>query len=138
LSERPNEREYVISIKKDLVADAVNLNIWLPLLYNHVKSFDTLITYLETPGPVKNGSDIYYLARLSTRNSISEPSGNTILEMKSSGGLQLIHNREILNGLMDFERYLGQYTTLLEIEGKENVMSYPLRGELFDATVFDK
>jgi len=81
---------------------------------------------------------MYYLARIATRNSIFEPSDNTILEMKSSGSLRLIRNREIVNGLMDFERYIAQYINLLDIEGKENMLSYPLLGELFDVTVFDK
>ena len=99
---------------------------------------DTLISYLETPGIVKNGSNMYFLARISTRNSIFEPIDNTILEMKSSGNLRLIRNREIINGLMNFERMIAQYTNLLDIEGKEDVLSYPLIGELFDARIFNK
>jgi len=136
--DRSKEKEYAINIKKDLSTDTANINIWIPSLYKRVVNFDTLITCLEAHGPVKNGSDMYYLARLSTRNSIFEPSDNTILEMKSSGSLRLIQNREIVNGLMDFERYIGQYNNLFDIEGKENMLSYPLLGELFDATVFDK
>ena len=81
---------------------------------------------------------MYFLARVSTRNGIFEPNDNTIMEMKSSGNLRLIRNREIVNNLMDFERSIAQYTNLLDIEGKENVLSYPLLGELFDATVFNK
>ena len=138
LSERSKEHEYAVNIKKDLKADTANINIWIPSLYKRVSSFDTLITCLEANGPVKNGSDMYYLARIATRNSIFEPSDNTILEMKSSGSLRLIRNREIVNGLMDFERYIAQYINLLDIEGKENMLSYPLLGELFDVTVFDK
>jgi hypothetical protein len=138
LSERSKEREYVINIKKDLLADTANLNLWIPGIFNKVARFDTLIAYIETPGPVKEGSNMYYLARLSTRNGIFEPSDNTILEMKSSGNLRLIHNREIINGLMNFEQSIAEYTNLLDIEGKENVMSYPLLGQLFDASVFNK
>ena len=138
ISERSKEHEYAVNIKKDLVNDTLNLNIWLPSLYKRVGESDSLITYLETPGPVKNGSDMYFLARVATRNSIFEPNDNTILEMKSSGNLRLIRNREIVNNLMDFERSIAQYTNLLDIEGKENVLSYPLLGELFDATVFNK
>ena len=80
--------------------DTLNLNIWLPSLYTRVAEFDSLITYLETPGPIKNGSDMYYLARLATRNGVFEPNDNTILEMKSSGNLRLIRNREIVNYLI--------------------------------------
>jgi hypothetical protein len=138
INDRSKEREYAINIKKDLVADTVNLNIWIPSLYNRVLGFDTLITYLETPGPVKNGSDMYYLGRLTTRNSIYEPSDNTILEMKSSGNLRLIQNRDIINGLMDFEKSLAQNSNLFDIDNKEDMLTYPLLGQLFDAKVFNK
>lgn len=137
-SERSKEMDYAINIKKDLVTDSVNINIWLPSLYKRIGNFDTLMTYLETPGPVKNGSEMYFLARIATRNSIFEPSDNTILEMKSSASLRLIRNRAIVNSLMDFERSIGQYANLLDIEAKENVLSYPLLGKLFDAAVFNK
>jgi hypothetical protein len=136
--ERSKEREYVVNIKKDLVAETKNLNIWIPSIYARITKFDTLISYLETTGPVQNGSNMYYLARLSTRNAIFEPSDNTILEMKSSGNLRLIRNREIVNNLMNIERLLEQYRNLIDIEGKEDILSYPLLGELFDASVFDR
>jgi hypothetical protein len=138
LSDQTKEREYAANIKKDFETNLANLAIWIPSLYQRVAQFDTLIAYLETPGVVKNGSNMYYLARLSTRNVVFEPNDNTILEMKSSGNLRLIRNRETINGLMDFERATAQYTNLVDIEGKEDVLSYPLLGELFDATVFDK
>jgi hypothetical protein len=136
--ERSKEREYIINIKKDLITESKNLNIWIPSIYARISRFDTLISYLETTGPVKNGSNMYYLARLSTRNAIFEPSDNTILEMKSSGNLRLIRNHEIVNNLMNIERLLEQYRNLIDIEGKEDILSYPLLGELFDAAVFDR
>lgn len=138
LSDRSKEHEFVVNLKRDLMADTANLNLWLPALYVRVLKFDTLISCLETEGPVKDGANMYYLARLSTRNSIYEPRDNTIAELKSSGNLRLIQNQDIINGMMDFERAIGQYTNLLDIESKENVLSYPLLGTLFDAKVFDK
>jgi hypothetical protein len=138
LGERSKEREYVINIRKDLVKETLNLNIWIPSTFDRVKRFDTLISYLQTTGPVKNGSNMYYLARISTRNAIFEPSDNTTQEMKSSGNLRLIRHREIINNLMEVERLLEQYRNLLDIEGKEDILSYPLLGELFDSAIFDK
>jgi hypothetical protein len=137
-SERSKEQEYITNIKKDLKADTTTINIWIPALLKRVAQFDSLITCLEAHGPVKNGSDMYYYARLASRNSTFEASDNTILEMKSSGNLRLIRNRDIINGVMNFEQDIAQYVNLFDIESKENMLSYPLVGELFDATVFDK
>ncbi len=138
LSERSKEREYVVNIKKDLLKETKKIDIWLPATFDRIKKFETLITYLEAPGPVAEGSNMYYLARISTRNAIIEPSNNTFLEMKSSGNLRLIRNLDIINNLIDIEQQSSQFKNLLDIEGKEDVMSYPLLGELFDAAVFDK
>ena len=138
LSERSKEHEYMVNIKKDLVKEVKNLDLWIPSTFVRVRKFDTLISYIQTNGPVANGSNMYYLARISTRNAVFEPSDNTILEMKSSGNLRLIRHREIINDLMDMERLLEQYRNLLDVESKEDILSYPLLGELFDATIFDR
>jgi hypothetical protein len=138
LGEHAKEYEYAVNIKKDLVLDTANLNVWIPALGVRVDKFDTLISYLATEGVVKDGANMYFLGRLSTRNAIFEPGDNTVLEMKSSGNLRLIRNRDLVNGLMNMERTLEQYRNLVDIEGKEDVMSYPLIGKLFDATLFNK
>ena len=138
LSEHSKEREYVINIKKDLVADTANLNVWIPALYTRMLGFDTLINYLEMPAPVKDGGNMYYLARYATRSTVFEPSDNTILEMKSSGNLRLIRKREIVNDLMNFERVAAHYKNLDDIAEKEDILCYPLIGQLFDATIFNK
>ena len=138
LGEQSKEHEYAVNIKKDLLRDTVNVNVWIPALHNRVAKFDTLIWYLETDGIVKEGANMYLLARLSTRNSIYEPSDNTISEMKSSGNLRLIHNREIVNSLMNHERTLEQYKNVVDMEEKEDILSYPLLAQLFDAAVTDK
>ena len=39
---------------------------------------------------------------------------------------------------MNIERTVEQYRNLVDIEAKEDVMSYALLGQLFDAVVFDK
>lgn len=138
LGERSKEHEYAVNIKKDLLRDTANINFWVPALMSRIAKFDTLLSYLETAGQVKDGANMYYLARLSTRNQVFEASDNTILEMKSSGNLRLIRNREIVNSLMEYEKIVEEYRNLQDIEQKEDVLSYPLLGELFDAKVFDK
>jgi len=129
-SERAKEHEYVVSIKKDLIIESKNLAFWIPSILERVQKFDTLISYLETAGAVANGSNMYLLARISTRNTIFVPGDNTIMEMKSSGNLRLIRDRDIINNLMEMEKQVQQYRNLLDVEGKEDMMTYPLMGSL--------
>jgi hypothetical protein len=59
LSERAKEHEYVVNIKKNLVNESKTLAFWIPSILERVQKFDTLISYLKTPGNVSNGSNMY-------------------------------------------------------------------------------
>jgi len=138
LNDHSAEKEYVEHIRENLVSDTVNLNIWIPALYQRMRDFDTLIYLLEKPGNTDRGSDMYYLARISTRIGSFEANDNTILELKNSGNFRLIRKQNVIDGLLDYEKIKGNYDDLYTIQLKENDLTYPLIGELFDATVFDK
>ena len=137
LSDRSKEKEYVISIKKDLAADTTSLNIWIPNLYQKVADFDTLIFLLQTSNNTARGSDLYYYARLSTRSRVFTADDNTITELKNSGNFRLITNKTVINGLADFEKIINSYINLSIIDNKEAEMLYPMLGNLFDASVFN-
>jgi hypothetical protein len=137
-SDKAKEKEYVENIKKDLVRDTTNLNIWIAALYKRSESFDSLITLLQQPGPTDKGQDLYYYARVSTRSGRFETVLNSFNEMKNSGNTRLIKNRKVLNDMLDYEKNVYKYEQLGLVELKENEMVYPLIGLLFDATVFDK
>ncbi len=136
--DKAKEKEYIENIKKDLVRDTVNLNVWTVALYKRSESFDSLITILEQPGPTERGQDLYYFARVATRSGSFEASLNSFKEMKNSGSTRLIRDREVTHSLLDYEKTVYKYEQLASMEVKENEMVYPLIGLLFDATILDK
>ena len=138
LGDKTREKEYIENIKKDLVRDTVNLNVWTAALYKRSESFDSLITLLQQPGPTDKGQDLYYFARVATRSGRFETNLNSFNEMKNSGSTRLIKSREVLNGMLDYEKNVYKYEQLGLLEAKENEMVYPLIGLLFDASIFDK
>lgn len=137
LSDRSKEYEYMLSIKKDLIADTASLNIWIPAMNMRTQYYDSLITCLKVHGPVKNGSDMYYYARTATRTTNYGNNDNTVLEMKSSGGFRLVHDRATLNDLVELEKDFVHYKSLSDFDQKEDMLIYPMLGDLFDASVFD-
>ena len=137
LSDHSKEKEYVISIKKDLAEDTASLNIWIPNLFQKVADFDSLISLLQVPGNSDRGSDMYYYARLSTRSRVFGASNNTITELKNSGNFRLISNKDVINGLTNFQKIIDSYINLSVIDNKESELLYPLLGSLFDASVFN-
>ncbi|HXS54626.1 MAG TPA: hypothetical protein VN726_00800 [Hanamia sp.] len=137
LSDRSKGKEYVISIKKDLIADTSAINDFIPLLFFRINQFDSLIWVLQQPEPVSNGGGLYYLARSSTRVRMFEPTNTTITELEHSGNLRLITNRKVIDGLIKFQKIIASYEALMPVDIHEADLSYPLIGNLFDASVFN-
>ena len=138
LGDKAKEKEYIENIRKDLVRDTANLNVWIAALFTRVDSFDSLINILKKPGPTEKGQDLYYFARVATRSGRFEANLNSFNEMKNSGNTRLIRNREVINSMLNYEKNIFKYEQLGLLEAKENELVYPLIGLLFDASVFDE
>ena len=137
LSDSSKGKEYVINIKKDLVADTSAINDFTPALFLRINLLDSFICMLQKPGPTSNGSDLYYLARYSTRVRMFEPTNTTITELEHSGNLRLITNRKVIDGLIKLQKIISSYEALMPVDIHESDLSYPLLGNLFDASVFN-
>jgi hypothetical protein len=136
LSEHSKGKEYVISIKKDLIADTTAINDFIPSTFLRIHHLDSLILMLQHPGPGSNGSDLYYLARASTRVRMFEPTNSTITELNHSGNLRLIAKRKVIDALIKFQKIIESYEALAPVDFHEAELTYPLLGNLFDASVF--
>lgn len=137
LSDRSKGKEYIISIKKDLVADTTAINDFIPVLFFRIHQLDSLIGMLQQSQPVPDGGTLYYLARSSTRVRLFEPTNTTITELEHSGNLRLITNRKVIEGLIEFEKVVRSYDALTPVDVHEADLSYPLLGNIFDASVFN-
>jgi hypothetical protein len=137
LSDRSKGKEYVIRIKKDLIADTSAINDFIPVLFFRINEFDSLIRMLQQPKPVSNGGGLYYLARSSSRVRMFESTNTTLAELEHSGNLRLITNRKVVDGLIKFQKIIGSYDALMPVDIHEAELSYPLLGNLFDASVFN-
>jgi len=137
LSEKSKGKEYVISIKKDLIADTAAINDFGPSSFLRINHLDSLIWMLQQPAPTSSGSQLYYLARGATRVRMFEPTNSTITELEHSGNLRLITNRKVIDALIKFQRIIEAYKTLMPVDIREAELLYPLLGNLFDASVFN-
>jgi hypothetical protein len=137
LSNHSKEREYIIGIKKDLVADTASMNDFLPYLISRVDQTDTLIKILQTPGVTGRGSDMYYLARLTTKLRSFISNNTTLTELEHSGNFGLITKEPVLTGLVKVQKIAETYKVITGLDEQEAEMTYPLLGKLFDASVFN-
>src|SRR4249919_323086 len=95
--ERKREKEYIRSMIEDLSRDTTELSLNNSIRKEAVIMYDSVITLLN----IKNRSQfeqqrIYYLARMGLRlSSFPILNDRTYEQMKSSGNLRLIHEKEI-------------------------------------------
>ena len=137
LSNDSKEKEYIIGIKKDIAADTASLNDFLPYLISRIHQTDTLINLLQTPGVTDRGSDMYYLARLTTKLRSFIANNTTLTELEHSGNFGLITKSSVLTGLVKVQKIAEAYKVITDLDEKEAEMTYPLLGNLFDASVFN-
>ena len=92
---------------------------------------------LRLQGINPRGGELYYYSRLSTRSRVFSANNNTITELKNSGNFRLIANKNIIDGLINFQKIIDSYLSLNAVDNKESEMLYPLLGKLFDANIFN-
>lgn len=128
LSDRAKEKEYISSFVEDMEADTANLRKQIPLMRNSIRGLDTLInqTYLYLEGRADTRL-MYYTYHHDCRAVFNlELSQRTITQLKNSGNMRLIHDKNAANIISDAE--VG-FETL-----NERTNFYKIRQE--DASVF--
>ena len=138
--EKKREKEYIRSMIDDLKLDTARLSADNNARKEAVVMFDSVITLLHKEERSQfEQQRIYYLARMALRLSpFPKLNDRTYEQMKSSGNLRLIHEKEISDKithyyfnikefLLNTDQTLLRLQSLIEIEGK-----------IFDGVVFQK
>jgi hypothetical protein len=137
ISDHAKEKEYIINIKKDLIADTTSIAEFLPTMFGRINEGDTLIKFLQAKPPIDRGADMYFFARRSTKLRVHVANTTTLTELEHSGNFRLISKQPVLKGLSKFQKIIDTYKSLSALESREAEMSYPLLGILFDASVIN-
>jgi lipopolysaccharide export LptBFGC system permease protein LptF len=140
LSERAKEKEYIFSFIEDLEADTANLHEQIPLMKSSIRGLDTLINqtylYLEGKGDTRL---MYYTYHHDCRAVFNlELSQRTINQLKNSGNMRLIHDRNAANIISDAEvgfEILNQRTNFYRTR-QEDATSFGLK--IFDFKEYQK
>jgi hypothetical protein len=138
--ERKREKEYIRSMIEDLKLDAAGLASDNNTRKEAVVMYDSVITLLGK----KNRSQfeqqrIYYLARMGLRLSpFPKLNDRTYEQMKSSGNLRLIHEKEISDKITHYYFNIKDFSlntdqTLLRLQSLIEI-----QGKVFDGAVFQQ
>src|SRR6186713_3206184 len=138
--ERKREKEYIRSMIEDLKLDTSGLSADNDERKEAVAMYDSVITLLHKKDRTQfEQQRIYYLARMALRLSLFPIlNDRTYEQMKSSGNLRLIHDKEIADKITRYyfntkEFSINTDQTLLRLQ---SLIEY--EGKVFDGTVFQQ
>ena len=134
--EHQREKEYMKTMIEDLKSDSSMFENNVRLRRSRIQMIDSLVTLLSSPGQSGNRNDIYFFGRSISPPTNIFPNDRTIQQLKSSGNLRLIRNKDISNSIMAYDQKMRQ--TLFEM-GDEVIIRSEYRQlaiKVFNTTVF--
>jgi hypothetical protein len=99
LVEHRREKQYMISMLEDLAADTTMINSRIRFATALVNGLDSLQKNLYSDSVLNKAIDVYSLFATYIRIIITPFSDQTATQLRSSGNLRLIRNREIVNAI---------------------------------------
>lgn len=129
--EHKQEVEYIHSIREDINSDIKQMDRLLTDWSRAERGLDTLISLLSGEAIKNNSRDAY---RLWTNNIGFEDfsyDDRTIQQLKNSGGLRLIEEREVANQIMKYDQAIRKFQLQVNVMTTE-VLSQQYYYRLFD------
>ena len=135
--ESQREKKYIGSFIEDIKSDTSYITRYINIKILRRKRNDSLIWYLNSPDPDQYGQRIYFIARQLTRNFNFFPADGTIKQLKNSGGLRLIKNKQASDSIMAYDQEIER--VLLTQTRQENEINEirPMMGRLMNANILE-
>jgi hypothetical protein len=135
--EHHREKEYIESLVEDLKSDTLQSNEILIKLNNKSIGVDSVIAALSSSEIMENSNDAYRLWSKNMGFADFISNDRTIQQLKNSGGLRLIRNKVVSDGIMKYDQVLkdfyGQAAVMNGVLGDQHIYS-----QLFDFINLDR
>ena len=134
--EKDREKQYMATMIEDLKTDSAMFELNISERISRIAMMDSLVTLLSSPYQDLSGNDIYFFARSISPPANMFPNDRTIQQLKSSGNLRLIRNKNISNEIMTYDQLIRQ--TLFEMDDEVEIRGEYRRiaSKVFKTTVF--
>jgi hypothetical protein len=135
--EHAREKQYMLSLVNDLTEDVKILETHITRHVTGSHQMDTLISLLKNKPTQAQYNQVYYFARIASRNDIFNYNNRTIDQMRNSGAFRLVRNQQISNLIMSYYGQIKLLEMLEGIEQKEGEEYRKMAIRIFDPEVFN-
>src|SRR5258705_928394 len=101
--EHQREKEYIKSFVEDLKQDTAQLKSIINILNKKLVFHDSLLQELANPEVFKSSSRAHYFFEMSRHFPDYIYTDRTIQQLKNSGGMRLIRNKLVSDGIVDYD-----------------------------------
>ena len=101
--EHQREKEYIKSFVEDLKKDTAQLKGIINILDEKLIFHDSLLQELANPEVFKSSSRAHYFFEMSRHFPDYIYTDRTIQQLKNSGGMRLIRNKPVSDGIVDYD-----------------------------------
>ena len=136
--EHERERQYMKSLITDIKEDISFISEQQSRYKRNQSLLDSLIYLLNKSSASASTNDLYYYARLASKNDVFPANTRTIDQMKNAGGFRLIKNDKVANGIMSYYSELPQIQSLEGTEEGEINEYRKIAVQIFSAVVFNE
>ena len=127
--------EYIGSMVNDLQGDPAMYDSCITFNLAHCRMIDTIITSIKQKKD--NTSEIYYRARqLTMGSSVLSPDAKTFDQMKSNGGLRLIHQQMIADNIASYYQWMKKFDYWSDLQRQRINDIIHVNDRIFDGSVF--
>jgi len=104
--EHQREKQYIISMIEDVRSDTAIFYKAIPGAKEILKRNDSLLMELKNPEVLTNSKRAYYLWSESDYYYPFLYNDRTIQQLKNSGGLRLVRNKNVSDSIIEYDRHL--------------------------------
>lgn len=135
--EHHREKEYIHSLVEDLKSDTLQATEVLAKLNKRSAGIDSVIAALSSPEIIVNSNNAYRLWSKNMGFADFISNDRTIQQLKNSGGLRLIRNRIVSDGIMKYDQVLRDYYVQASVVNG-SLADQHIYSQLFDFLKLDK
>jgi hypothetical protein len=136
IADHDREKQYMQSMIEDLKSDTLQMNALIKIKQSRNSMIDSLVFLLGIPDYKNHLNDIYFFARSISPPLNFFPNERTIMQLKNAGGLRLIRNIKVSDGIMEYDQKMS--IQLSDIGDEQNLRQEYRKSvkSLFDGKVF--
>jgi hypothetical protein len=138
ITDKEREKQYMESLIKDIKDDMNFVTDQQNRYEKRQALLDSLINLLNATSAPGNTNDLYYYARLASKNDVLPVNTRTVDQMKNAGGFRVVKNDKVVSDIMSYYSILPQIQSLEETEQGETNEYRKIAVQIFSAIVFNQ